>query len=86
MMSRSVFTTLAPVIPLGSALFARWGRRPPEQGNAPRRPPGGGPAQFFEQVLLPQIVPMINESPGTAHEWHTWRRSLHRFAALLFKN
>jgi enterochelin esterase family protein len=25
------------------------------------------------------------ESPGTAHEWHTWRRSLHQFAPLLFK-
>lgn len=24
------------------------------------------------------------ESPGTAHEWHTWRRSLHEFAPLLF--
>ncbi len=25
------------------------------------------------------------ESPGTAHEWHTWRRSLNEFAPLLFK-
>lgn len=25
------------------------------------------------------------ESPGTAHEWHTWRRSLREFAPLLFK-
>jgi len=25
------------------------------------------------------------ESPGTAHEWLTWRRSLHEFAPLLFK-
>lgn len=25
------------------------------------------------------------ESPGTAHEWLTWRRSLHAFAPLLFK-
>ena len=25
------------------------------------------------------------ESPGTAHEWHTWRRSLYQFAQLLFK-
>ena len=24
-------------------------------------------------------------SPGTAHEWQTWRRSLHEFAQLLFK-
>ena len=26
------------------------------------------------------------ESPGTAHEWHTWRRSLREFAPLLFPN
>jgi enterochelin esterase-like enzyme len=26
------------------------------------------------------------ESPGTAHEWQTWRRSLHQFAGLIFKD
>jgi sialate O-acetylesterase len=26
-----------------------------------------------------------NESPNTAHEWQTWRRSLHKFARLSFK-
>lgn len=26
------------------------------------------------------------ESPGTSHEWQTWRRSLNQFAALIFKN
>jgi enterochelin esterase family protein len=26
------------------------------------------------------------ESPGTAHEWQTWRRSLHQFAPLLFQD
>jgi enterochelin esterase family protein len=26
------------------------------------------------------------ESPNTAHEWQSWRRSLHEFAPLLFKN
>jgi len=25
------------------------------------------------------------ESPGTSHEWLTWRRSLNQFAQLLFK-
>lgn len=172
----------------GSGLFASWGHRPAEEGGAPRRPPGGGPAQFFEQVLLTEIIPMIDrsyrtipdrehramaglsmgagqtmqiglthldtfaylgafsgggprggdlntaydgvfadapalnqklkvfflsigmtenverarqfhqaleeagvrhvyyESPGTAHEWHTWRRSLHEFAPLLFRD
>ncbi len=31
------------------------------------------------------ITTTYYESPGTAHEWHTWRRSLHQFAPLLFK-
>ena len=26
------------------------------------------------------------ESPNTAHEWQTWRRSLHEFAPLVFTN
>jgi enterochelin esterase-like enzyme len=26
------------------------------------------------------------ESPGTAHEWQSWRRSFHQFAPLLFQN
>ena len=26
------------------------------------------------------------ESPETAHEWQTWRRSLHEFAPLLFRD
>jgi hypothetical protein len=25
-------------------------------------------------------------SPGTAHEWESWRRSFHQFAPLLFQN
>jgi hypothetical protein len=25
-------------------------------------------------------------SPDTAHEWQTWRRSLHEFAPLLFRD
>ncbi|GAB3496869.1 alpha/beta hydrolase-fold protein [Spirosoma knui] len=31
------------------------------------------------------ITSMYYESPGTYHEWHTWRRCLHEFAPLLFK-
>jgi enterochelin esterase-like enzyme len=29
---------------------------------------------------------VLYESPGTAHEWHTWRRDLKEFASLLFKD
>jgi enterochelin esterase family protein len=32
------------------------------------------------------ITSVFYESPNTAHEWLTWRRSLYQFALLLFKN
>jgi hypothetical protein len=28
----------------------------------------------------------IDELPGTAHEWQSWRRSFYQFAPLLFQN
>lgn len=31
------------------------------------------------------VKTVFYESPGTAHEWHTWRRSLREFAPRLFK-
>jgi enterochelin esterase-like enzyme len=31
------------------------------------------------------IKNILYESPGTAHEWQTWRRCLHEFAPLLFR-
>ena len=31
------------------------------------------------------IDAVFYESPRTAHEWLTWRRSLHEFAPLLFR-
>jgi enterochelin esterase-like enzyme len=32
------------------------------------------------------VLSFYYESPNTAHEWQTWRRSLHEFAPLLFTN
>ena len=32
------------------------------------------------------IKTVFYESPGTSHEWHTWRRSLREFAPLLFNH
>jgi enterochelin esterase family protein len=32
------------------------------------------------------VKSVFYESPNTAHEWLTWRRSLHEFAPLLFQN
>ena len=44
-------------------------------------------ATKFEGWLKEAGVPSFYyESPNTAHEWQTWRRSLHEFAPLLFTN
>lgn len=52
---------------------------------------GSAEARFVERVqqfreLLDRqgIAHEVYESPGTAHEWQTWRRSLHAFAPRLF--
>ena len=41
--------------------------------------------QTHEVLLKKGINNIYFESPGTAHEWLTWRRSLNAFAPLLFK-
>jgi enterochelin esterase family protein len=44
-------------------------------------------SQTFHQALEQAgIKHVYYESPGTAHEWLTWRRSLHEFAPLLFQS
>ncbi|WP_417363075.1 alpha/beta hydrolase [Galbibacter sp.] len=48
--------------------------------------PFPGSVGAFKKMLEKQGIPYtFYESPGTAHEWQTWRRSLHEFAQLLFK-
>jgi enterochelin esterase family protein len=42
--------------------------------------------RYHEALQAAGIRHVFYESPGTAHEWHTWRRSLREFAALLFKD
>ena len=47
---------------------------------------GSGDAQANAEALKKAgINAVFYVSPGTAHEWHTWRRSLHEFAPLLFQ-
>jgi enterochelin esterase-like enzyme len=41
---------------------------------------------FHEALDKAGIKHVYYESPGTAHEWQTWRRSLRQFASLIFKN
>src|SRR5205807_1783078 len=39
---------------------------------------------YHEALDKAGIKNVYYESPGTAHEWLTWRRCLHEFAPLLF--
>ena len=41
--------------------------------------------EFHDALTQANINHIYYESPGTAHEWLTWRRSLHQFAGLIFK-
>ncbi len=60
-------------------LFLSWGTKEPN--------PFPGSIGAFRTMLDKQGIKFTSyESPGTAHEWQTWRRSLHGFASLLFKN
>ena len=40
---------------------------------------------FHETLDKGGIKTVYYESPGTAHEWQTWRRDLNGFAPLLFR-
>ena len=40
---------------------------------------------YHDALTKAGIKTVFYESPGTSHEWLTWRRSLHEFAPLLFQ-
>ena len=46
---------------------------------------GPGTKTFSEQLTQAGITNVYFESPGTAHEWLTWRRSFKEFAQRLFR-
>jgi enterochelin esterase-like enzyme len=41
---------------------------------------------LHKELEKANIKHVYYESPGTAHEWQTWRRSLNQFAGLIFKD
>lgn len=47
---------------------------------------GGDPKANVAALKEAGIRSVFYESPGTGHEWLTWRRSLHEFAPLLFQD
>jgi enterochelin esterase family protein len=42
-------------------------------------------ANYHASLEKAGIKTVYYESPGTAHEWQTWRRDLREFAPLLFR-
>jgi enterochelin esterase family protein len=40
---------------------------------------------FHKELEKAGIDHIYYESPGTSHEWLTWKRSLHQFAVMIFK-
>ena len=47
---------------------------------------GGDPKEGIEAISKEGINAHFYVSPKTTHEWQSWRRSLHEFAQLLFKD
>ena len=41
---------------------------------------------FHDALEAAGIKHVYYESPGTSHEWQTWRRSLRQYAGLIFKD
>jgi enterochelin esterase-like enzyme len=53
-------------------------------GDRPNR--GGDPKAQTAALKETDVNAVFYESPNTAHEWQSWRRSLYQFAPLLFKD
>lgn len=54
-------------------------------GTKEPNPFPGSVGAFLKMLEKQGIKYVFYESPATAHEWQTWRRSLYQFAQLLFK-
>jgi enterochelin esterase-like enzyme len=63
-------------------VFISYGSRELEN---PRRGFGGDPRANTEALQKAGMNTHFYVSPQTAHEWQSWRRGLHEFAPLLFK-
>ncbi|MEJ2615366.1 MAG: alpha/beta hydrolase-fold protein [Ignavibacteriaceae bacterium] len=69
-------------------VFVSFGSREIENmKNRPRTGPfGGDPKEDIDAISKEGINAHFYVSPNTAHEWESWRRSLHEYAQLLFKD
>lgn len=67
-------------------VFISYGSREVDPANRrPGGPFGGDPKANTEALSEAGINSYYYVSPQTAHEWLTWRRSLHQFAQLVFQ-
>jgi enterochelin esterase-like enzyme len=64
-------------------VFISYGSHEVDRPN-PLRPGAPNPKEHVDALKQAGVNVVYYISPGTAHEWHTWRRSLHEFAPLLF--
>jgi enterochelin esterase-like enzyme len=68
-------------------VFVSFGSREIENiKNSNRGPFGGDPQENTKAIQQEGINAHFYVSPNTAHEWQSWRRSLHEFAQLVFKD
>jgi enterochelin esterase-like enzyme len=68
-------------------VFVSYGSRELENRQSNGRGPfGGDPKANTEELKQAGINSVFYVSPNTAHEWQSWRRSLHEFAPFLFRN
>jgi enterochelin esterase family protein len=71
-------------------VFVSYGSREVDPTNrrpgTNRGPFGGDPKANTEALKEAGINTYYYISPGTAHEWLSWRRSLHQFAQLVFQD
>ncbi|RPI03318.1 MAG: esterase [Ignavibacteriae bacterium] len=67
-------------------VFVSYGSRELENRGSGRGPFGGDPKAAADSLQTAGMNTHFYVSPLTAHEWQSWRRSLHEFAPLLFKD
>lgn len=67
-------------------VFVSYGSRELENRRSGRGPFGGDPKENTDALKGAGVNAHFYVSPNTAHEWQSWRRSLHQFAALLFRD
>jgi enterochelin esterase-like enzyme len=67
-------------------VFISYGSRELGTNRVGGRGFGGDPKANTAALKDAGVNAVFYESPNTAHEWQSWRRSLHQFAPLLFKD